>query len=151
MSQATPLNILLADDDEDDRMFFASALKRISIPTHLTTVEDGEKLIAHLSGKNPTDVLFLDMNMPRKNGMECLLEIKANEQTKDIPIIIYSTSLNESIADIFYQKGAHYYLQKSDFSALIQHLRQILTLMTKKDFDRKTRNKFIFQLHENSN
>jgi CheY-like chemotaxis protein len=68
------INILLADDDTDDCFFFEKALREISITTQLTSVSDGERLMDHLSknlGKLP-DVLFLDLNMPRKSGFECL-------------------------------------------------------------------------------
>ncbi|MBC8048251.1 MAG: response regulator, partial [Fimbriimonadaceae bacterium] len=82
------INVLLADDDKDDRYFFDKALKQIPIATHLKTVADGEKLMDYLL-KNDVplpDVLFLDLNMPRKNGSECLAEIKRNEKLKEIPV-----------------------------------------------------------------
>ncbi|MGZ3902669.1 MAG: response regulator, partial [Bacteroidia bacterium] len=96
------INILLADDDKDDRYFFEKALKTLSIKAQLTISEDGEKLMAYLlkhSEKLP-DVLFLDLNMPRKNGAECLTEIKLHEKLKKLPVIIYSTSLHDDVADI---------------------------------------------------
>ena len=81
------LNFLLADDDTDDRYFFGKALKELSIPSTLTTVEDGEKLMDYLSenSKQLPDVLFLDLNMPCKNGAECLTEIKNDQQLKHLP------------------------------------------------------------------
>ena len=75
-----PMNILLADDDADDCFFFEKALREIPMATQLTTVNDGERLMDHLS-KNMEqlpDVLFLDLNMPRKSGFECLTEITEN-------------------------------------------------------------------------
>src|SRR4051812_32115664 len=114
------LHILLADDDKDDRFFFGKALQAIPILTDLVTVEDGKKLMEHLL-KNPKrlpDVLFLDLNMPRKNGSECLAEIKDSPKIKQLPVIIYSTSLHEDVADLLYEKGAHYYIRKTDLTEL---------------------------------
>ena len=145
-----PLNILLADDDKDDRFFFARALKELPIRTKLVTVTDGEKLMQYLDKNIDTlpDALFLDLNMPRKNGAECLEAIKSNKALKDFPIIIYSTSLNDSIADVLYQKGAHYYMRKCDFIDLVKQLQKILTLLTEKKFKRPSRDKFMLNLQE---
>lgn len=97
--QHTPLNILHADDDTDDRTFFASALKEIPIETSLTTVIDGEQLMSYLSenSKNLPDILFLDLSMPRKTGFECLTEIKEDEKLKNIPVIVFTTSFGRSL------------------------------------------------------
>lgn len=118
--QNVPLNILLADDDKDDRFFFNEALKQLPIATRLTTVENGEKLMDLLSknSEHLPDVLFLDLNMPRKNGNECLIEIKRNEKLKHLPVIIYSTSLHELVADELYKNGEDYYIKKTDLSEL---------------------------------
>src|ERR1035437_1105930 len=99
------LNVLLADDDKDDRFFFKMALKEVTIPTQLETVTDGEILMDYLAenADRLPDVLFLDHNMPRKNGAECLLEIKLIPELKALPIVIYSTSLRDEIADMFYE------------------------------------------------
>ena len=140
-----PIHILLADDDIDDHFFFEKVLKTIPIPTQFVTVEDGENLMIYLaknSGNLP-DVLFLDLNMPKKNGAECLSEIKQNEKQKKLPVIIYSTSMHEDIADLLYTKGAHYYIRKTDLAELQKILQYILTLIEEKKFMRPTRDKFI--------
>lgn len=141
----TPLNILLADDDKDDRFFFAKALKEISIATNLKTVNNGERLMDYLdrNSERLPDALFLDLNMPRKNGAECLAEIKSKKKLQQLPVIIYSTSLNDSIADVLYQKGAHYYLRKRDLDELTEILEHIFVLMIKHEFARPTRKEFI--------
>lgn len=143
-SKPRPLRILLADDDRDDRFFFARALEELSIPTKLTTVEDGEKLLSYLHrhlNKMP-DILFLDLNMPRRNGAECLAEIKSNQQLKSLPVVIYSTSLHDDVADILYDAGAHFYVRKCDFNELTKTLKQVLGELTGKKFARPTRDKF---------
>jgi CheY-like chemotaxis protein len=140
----------MADDDEDDRFFFARALHGIAIPTQLKPVEDGEVLMNYLSAspKNIPDILFLDINMPRKNGLECLIEVKASKSIADFPVIIYSTALTESVADVFYQKGAHYYMRKPDLSELTKQLQWILTRLVSGNLERVTRDKFVLGMQE---
>src|ERR1035437_760874 len=92
--QHAPLSVLLTDDDADDCSFFDKALKEIPIVTHLTTVNDGEQLMKYLSenSEHLPDVLFLDINMPRKNGFECLHDIKENEKLKDLFVVMFTIS-----------------------------------------------------------
>lgn len=68
--------------------------------------------------------------MPRKTGNECLLEIKNDEKLKDIPIVIYSTSLHEEVAEVLYQNGANYYLKKDTLDELPGYIKKILTLLS---------------------
>jgi CheY-like chemotaxis protein len=140
-----PLKILLADDDRDDRFFFEKALKTLTLPTQFATVIDGEKLMISLleNADNLPDVLFLDLNMPRKNGTECLLEIKSNIKLKELPVIIYSTSLHDAAADLLYNMGAYHYVQKTDLAALEKVLQYILILMLESKFVRPSREEFI--------
>ena len=143
------IKILLADDDKDDRYFFSKALKKIALPTQLVTVEDGEKLIEYLcaNSENLPDVIFLDHNMPKKNGMECLAEIKQNEKLKHLPIIIYSTSVHEDVADLMYNKKAHYYIRKTDITELQKVLHHVMTLISEKKLVRPSRENFTLMLN----
>ncbi len=152
MMSNLPIHILLADDDPDDRLFFAKALERISIDTMLETVEDGAMLLAHLSTvpNHVPDVLFLDINMPRQNGMECLVQIKADEKLRALPVVMYSTALNENIADIFFREGAHYFLRKTDLSDLVKQLHQVLVAMVESKYERVDRSKFILDSNSGS-
>ncbi|MES2592595.1 MAG: response regulator [Bacteroidota bacterium] len=145
ITQSTSLTILLADDDKDDCFFFKKALKELPFVPKLSIASDGERLMTYLaenSDKLP-DVLFLDINMPRKNGIECLTEIKLNSKLKDIPVIIYSTSAHDDIADMLYEKGAHYYLQKCDYLDLTKNIQGILDRIIKFP-ERPARDKFVF-------
>ena len=78
------LQILLADDDKDDRFLFREALSELPLFTNLETVHDGEQLMNYLNEHSDSlpHVLFLDLNMPRINGFECLSEIKHDEKLK---------------------------------------------------------------------
>ena len=108
------LNILLADDDIDDCIFFKEALDELVISTNLTTVNDGEQLMKLLTNKQNElpQILFLDLNMPRKNGFECLSEIKENDKLKELPVVIFSTSFEQEVVNLLYKSGAHYFIRK---------------------------------------
>ena len=138
------IHILLADDNRDDRFFFKDALSDLSVSTILTCVEDGEKLITFLSKNSARlpDVLFLDINMPIKSGSECLKEIKLNKSLQHLPVIIYSSSLPELVADELYKNKAHYYVQKTNVVDLGLILNNILTMILEKKFDRPPRSRF---------
>jgi CheY-like chemotaxis protein len=126
------INILLADDDKDDRFLFEKALSEISIPTQLTKVNNGEQLLTHFSGSGKLpDVLFLDLNMPLKNGYECVAKIKDNEKTRQVPVVMYSTTINDTLADVLYDQGTHYYMHKCDFTGLVKDIQRILELLSK--------------------
>jgi CheY-like chemotaxis protein len=139
------VHILLADDDHDDRSLFNRELKALPFNTQLTVVEDGEKLMKYLvdNVKKLPDILFLDNNMPRKNGAECLQKIKAHSQLKVLPVIMYSTYVHEDLADTFFTTGAHFYIRKTDQNELRQLLQHVLTLFTADRFSRPARTNFV--------
>lgn len=129
--KAASFNLLLADDDTDDRMFFEEALEELPISTSLKMVNDGERLMELLTAKPEPfpDILFLDLNMPRKTGIECLTEIKRNENLKTLPVIIYSTSLDPEIVNMLYEQGAHRYIRKpGEFTKLKKVILEALTI-----------------------
>lgn len=126
------LQILLADDDQDDCLFFKEAMSELPLAAHLTIVNDGEELLELLTkeGEPLPDVLFLDLNMPRKSGYECLAEIKRDQKIKQLPVIILSTSFEKEMADLLYQIGAHYCIRKpASITQLKQVIQQALTLL----------------------
>jgi CheY-like chemotaxis protein len=125
------INVLLADDDEDDRLFFLEAFQEIKIKTKVILVNDGVDLMNYLShnGHPLPHILFLDLNMPRKNGIECLLEIRQNDRVRDIPVAIYSTSSSEEDIEETFVKGANVYIKKpSDFGELKKILEEVITI-----------------------
>src|ERR1041384_4215132 len=83
------IQILLSDDDKDDCFLFREALSELPHQTHLEIVNDGEQLMNYLHehADRLPDVLFLDLNMPRKNGFECLSEIKHNDKLSSLPVV----------------------------------------------------------------
>ena len=124
-----PLTIVIADDDEDDRQLFSEALDELKLKTSVYTVKDGVELMDYLS-KEETPMpylLFLDLNMPRKNGLQCLKEIRQSERLKEIVVTIYSTSSSEKDIEETFQSGANGYLKKpNNFGMLKKALHKIV-------------------------
>lgn len=122
------IRLLLADDDEDDCFLFKEALNELHVSVSLTTVHDGEQLMLMLAHNAALpQLLILDLNMPRKNGFECLAEIKKNDHMKDLPVVIFSTSFDSEVINKLYRNGAHLYIRKpSDFSDLKKAIRDAL-------------------------
>ena len=117
----SPIKVILADDDKDDCLLFSEVIAELPIDTELTIVHDGKELMQRLANATIDfpDVLFLDLNMPRKDGFECISEINVSENLKGLPVIIFSTMYDKDIADRLYNHGAYYYMRKpSSFSAL---------------------------------
>lgn len=125
------LNIWLADDDTDDCQLFKEAVSTFVPSINFTAVHDGERLMQLLgddTNKLP-DVLFLDLNMPRKNGFECLTEIKHHEKLKQLPVVIFSTSNSHDDMNMIFKTGADVYVRKpSNFEQLIQLIHYALPM-----------------------
>ncbi|MFT5251930.1 MAG: CheY-like chemotaxis protein [Flavobacteriales bacterium] len=116
--------ILLADDDEGDRLIFTDAIDEMIIKHIVQTVDDGMQLIEYLTKKDAIlpDIIFLDLNMPRKNGLECLKEIRKNEKFGGILIFIYSTSAAEKDIHETFMNGANVYIKKPNNFELLKKL-----------------------------
>jgi CheY-like chemotaxis protein len=105
-------HILLADDDADDVEMFQSAVDEICPDIKITVAPDGVKLISLLNKISTADAIFLDLNMPRKTGKECLIEIRKENKYNGVPIVILSTSGNKADIDYCLGNGANYYFVK---------------------------------------
>lgn len=126
-----PLNILLAEDDEDDRFFFKEAIDKVKVKTNLKMVNDGVELMEYLNDPENSrpHVVFLDLNMPRKGGIECLEEIRADKNYNDLMIAIYSTSASDNDIEETFVKGANIYIRKpNDFKILKKVLAEVLSI-----------------------
>jgi CheY-like chemotaxis protein len=112
LSKATR-TVLMADDDEDDRMLTKSAFSRGRVREELRFVGDGEALIQALRGpgERPT-LILLDLNMPRMNGIEALREIKRDPILKDIPVVVLTTSSASEDISRSYDLGANSFITK---------------------------------------
>jgi CheY-like chemotaxis protein len=140
------LLVLLADDDKDDCLLFQEALEELPLSTHLTIVHDGDQLMKLLltSTNQLPQVLFLDLNMPRKNGSECLAEIKSNKVLSQLSVIIISTSSEQEIVNLMYKNGAQYYIRKpSEFSLIKKVIHQALTNIAAGNLEQPEKKDFV--------
>ena len=122
-------NIILADDDMVDCELFQDAVKKLSIPIKLSILENGVALMETLEKTVPPspDVIFLDLNMPLKNGYEALIEIRNIPKLKDIPIVIFSTTASDDAVNKTYEHGANHFICKpSSFSLLVKVIEIVL-------------------------
>ena len=122
-------NCLMIDDDIDDQDIFLLALRELDIPVNCTFAFDGEEAIKILekdSNLKP-DIIFLDINMPKMNGKECLAAIKQSVKSKNIPVVIYSTSSEKKMETELRSMGAAAYFTKpSSISELTKKLAELI-------------------------
>ncbi|WP_339839476.1 response regulator [uncultured Maribacter sp.] len=141
-------HILLVDDDKDDCDIFKEALDELGIAFILTVLHNGMELLDYLSSEVASypDILFLDLNMPRKSGLECIKEMKSSTILSTIPIVIYSTSFNTHVVDELYDLSAHYYIQKpSSYKCLKKVINQAIHLISKENKTSITRANFVIK------
>ena len=120
------LHVLLADDDSDDSLLFTEALEQSQLPIKFSLAEDGNKLLDYLENEELPDVLFLDVNMPYKNGIECLTEIRAKEKFKNLPVVIYSTTNYKVNIEACFKAGANLFVVKpNSFDEIIKMVKKI--------------------------
>jgi CheY-like chemotaxis protein len=129
------VEILMADDDPDDRLLAKKALDDYRMSNKIRFVEDGEELMDYLRQKGrysepdtapEPGLILLDLNMPKKDGREALAEIKSDPQLRHIPVVILTTSKAEE--DIFrsYDLGVNSYITKPvSFQGLAEALRML--------------------------
>ena len=122
--------VVLADDDPDHGLLFQLVLKQVDSAKTFTIVKDGAALMNLLDSFVP-DLLFLDLNMPCKNGYECLVEIRKRPELRNLLIVIYSSSAHMTDIQKSYVHKADLYMVKP-FNSL--HLRNALDSVLKMEW-----------------
>lgn len=135
MYHGRAITILMAEDDEDDRLLTEQAFAECKLQNSLVFVEDGEQLLDYLQRRGEyTDparsprpgLILLDLNMPRKDGRQALVEIKADPSLRRIPVVILTTSKAEEDILRSYNLGASSYITKPvTFSSLVEILKAL--------------------------
>jgi two-component system response regulator len=134
-SKVKPITILMADDDEDDRLLTQDALTESRVLNDLHFVEDGVELLEYLERRGKFEekivsprpgLILLDLNMPRMDGREALQAIKANPNLKGIPVVILTTSKQEEDMVKGYNLGAASYITKPvSFEGLVDLMKTL--------------------------
>ncbi len=122
---------MIVDDDDDDREFFCAAIAEIDDNIKCLGAINGEDALHRLKCdlEHKPDFIFLDLNMPRMNGLRCLSEIKGDTNLKDIPVIIYSTTSSQRETEQILQRGATFFINKP--TSLTKLREDILQVMEK--------------------
>lgn len=108
--------LLIADDDIDDVELIKAFFTENKLQIQINEVYDGEILLEHLRAdtRNLPQLILLDLNMPKKSGLEALQEIKMNEVFRKIPVVIFSTSTTNKDIEKAYELGASCFVSKPD-------------------------------------
>jgi CheY-like chemotaxis protein len=126
-------HILFSDDDTDDALLFTQAADLMTSSILLSFAEDGEQLMRYLSKESLPDMIFLDLNMPVKNGIECLREIRSDKKLEGLPVIVYTTSDNpKDIQTCYDLKASLYVVKPTSFESIIKTLKKIINMDFKK-------------------
>jgi len=128
MTEEHTRQILVAEDDDDDYLIFTIAINDTRLAVAVTRAVNGEELMKLLEASIP-DILFLDMEMPCKDGRQCLKEIRANQQYDELPVIIYSSFTDTNTIEFCFRQGSNLYVIKpNSIGELSEVLRRILTI-----------------------
>ncbi len=140
------IKIIIADDDSDDRLLFTEAISEINTTIQIQSVDGGLQLMQMLTAADAAlpDIIFLDLNMPGKNGKECLKEIKTNHRLKNVPVIIYSTSANTKDINDARNSGANLYIRKPNtFTGLIEVINKVFSINLEEYTSTPAKNNFV--------
>jgi CheY-like chemotaxis protein len=122
-----PLHILLIEDDADDQYFFKDALGEIENAALIGVANNGLEALDML--RDPfslPDVIFSDIHMPGMDGLQCLIELRKNARTKDIPVVMLSSDTSK--AQMACYLGATAFIKKATLTGLRQQLKHMIAL-----------------------
>ena len=135
MNQLNPIDILLVEDNPQDAELTTRALKKRNFANRLFVVEDGPEaldfifcrgLYAERDIAHPPKVILLDIKLPKLNGLEVLREIRADERTRLIPVVMVTSSREDPDIKTAYQLGANSYVVKPvEFDAFVEAMSQL--------------------------
>jgi CheY-like chemotaxis protein len=126
-TQAYTMIILAVDDDSEDFEFFFDAVKEVDKSIIVLKASNGQEALHILENHMlMPDYIFLDINMPMMDGRACLSAIKKNEKLKDIPVVMYSTTSNQTEITQYKMMGANFLVKPNHFSKLVKSLAIIL-------------------------
>jgi CheY-like chemotaxis protein len=126
---STSLNILFVDDDTDESYLFNEALEHSGLQINLSRARDGNDLLSYLKEEPLPDLVFIDLNMPYKDGLEALSEIRKEPKYQNLPLVIYSTTKNQLQIDSSYKYGANLFVVKpNNFDDMVQVVKKVCNI-----------------------
>jgi CheY-like chemotaxis protein len=141
-----PLRLLLVDDDIDDCILFRDAIEETGVHATVEIAHEGVKIMQlfNTRAESLPHLIFLDLNMPKVSGADCLREIRRASYLNGIPIIIFTNSINEFDIEETFSGGANLYIQKpSNYQSLIEILAKVLILDWRKYTNERHRSSFV--------
>lgn len=120
--------VILAEDDIDDVLIFKLALEKVPIVVELTHASDGDELLTLLKELIP-DIIFLDIKMPCRDGVACIVEIRKNQDFDNVPVIMYTSFKDIKHINDSYSNGANFYVIKANtIMELAEKLKRIFSI-----------------------
>jgi CheY-like chemotaxis protein len=143
------VNILIAEDDKDDFLLLKEAIEDALPKFNIEHSVDGITFLQSLGKGLEPDLIFLDLNMPKKSGFDCLLELRQMERLQSTPVIIYSTSSAVDDIDRCYKNGCTLYLVKpASFKDLVTQVKKIFFRLGLPRQDLRFEEMFVVRKHE---
>jgi CheY-like chemotaxis protein len=141
------VKILIAEDDKDDFLQLQEAIEEVLPKFDIHHSKNGREFI-HLINENvQADIIFLDLNMLYKNGIDCLIEVRQKKHLKNVPVIIYSTSSNFEDIDNCYKHGCTLYLVKPySYRDLVTQVQKVFFRLGLPKKDLLDRERFVVQM-----
>jgi CheY-like chemotaxis protein len=136
-----PFDILIAEDNEDDILLIREAFEEVNLVNRIAVVRDGEEALAYLRGEEPypespfPGMVLLDINMPKKTGLEVLTEIKADPRFRALPVVMLTVSERDEDIIRSFEQGACSYIRKpvtfTRFITIVKEFEMYWTLISK--------------------
>ena len=140
------LHVLFVDDDADEFYLFNEALEQSEQQVKMERAKDGNDLLKILKSGTQPDVIFMDLNMPYKDGLETLIELKSGNQFNNIPVVIFSTSSNITQINTCYEQGANMYVIKPEtFDQITNMVNKVFALNWRTNLASPSLNDFVLK------
>lgn len=121
-------DILLAEDDNDDVVLFEMAMKKLQLSYQLRVASNGDLLFVLLKERMP-HLLFLDIHMPCKDGISCILELRKDRAYDALPVVMYTSNTSKKHIEDCFRGGANMYLTKTNtFGELTDKLKKVFAI-----------------------
>ena len=138
------IHILIADDDTDDVAFLVEGISEVTSCCKISYAKDGVQCLRFLANNPPPGIIFLDLNMPLKNGFECLKVIRENPLLNNTTVTIVSTSHYFNDVDSCYRLGADFYIIKpTSMGTLVNLLQQLFNTLSQAEAEKRPKEKFV--------